>query len=259
MTDALTPHQREVADRVLDEESGARTHLVVHLSGAHASGFASPDSDLDLKAAHIEPTEKFLGLGTPRLVANRLEVIDGVEIDYTSNEIETAIRGVLKGNGNMLERVTTAAPFRRSPELDDLRELSLAALSKRFYRHYQGFAAMQRKAVLEADAPTAKNLLYVLRTSLTGAHLLLTGECVPDLTALHEQFGFPEVDELITLKRNAEAQSLPTLSSRTEALMERAFDRLDLALTRSKLPDEPPPRSVKALDRWLVDLRRARQ
>ncbi|MDX2010186.1 MAG: nucleotidyltransferase domain-containing protein, partial [Myxococcaceae bacterium] len=46
----LTPHQLTVATRFLDEQAKAREHLVVSLSGAHAYGFPSPDSDLDLKA-----------------------------------------------------------------------------------------------------------------------------------------------------------------------------------------------------------------
>src|SRR5690606_29702253 len=48
MTPLDDPHQRAVAERVLNEEDTARRHLVVHLSGAHAYGFPSPDSDLDL-------------------------------------------------------------------------------------------------------------------------------------------------------------------------------------------------------------------
>ena len=32
--------------------------------------------------------------------------------------------------------------------------------------------------------PTAKKLLYVLRTTTTGIHLLLTGELEPDVTRL---------------------------------------------------------------------------
>ncbi len=45
----LTEHQREVAAEVLAHESTRRNHVVIALSGAHAYGFPSPDSDLDLK------------------------------------------------------------------------------------------------------------------------------------------------------------------------------------------------------------------
>ncbi len=256
MTDALTTHQVAVADRVLAHESAERRHLVVHLSGAHAYGFASPDSDLDLKAIHVAPTASMLGLHPAPQLANRLEVIDGVEIDYTSNEVAVAVRGLIKGDGNMLERVTSASPLRSSPELAELRNLGLAALSQRYHRHYRGFASSQRAAVVEASPPKAKKVLYVLRTVLTGVHLLETGECIPDLTALCDQYEFRESHELITFKRAGESQPLPAaVAERVPTLLDRAFTRLDDALSRSILPPDPPPEAESNLDAWLIALR----
>ena len=62
MGGGVTPHEHAVADRFLAEASARREPLVVALSGAHAYGFPSPDSDLDLKAIHIAPTRALLGL-----------------------------------------------------------------------------------------------------------------------------------------------------------------------------------------------------
>lgn len=66
MNDVLDPKQRAVADRVLDQESAARRHLVASLSGGHAYGFPSPDSDLDLKAPRARTTERARPLDFPR-------------------------------------------------------------------------------------------------------------------------------------------------------------------------------------------------
>src|SRR6185436_15328485 len=104
----LTERQRRAADKLLDEEGAHRTHLVVSLSGAHAYGFPSPDSDLDLKAVHIEDTEHLLALEWRPMPAERLEVIDGVEVDYSSNEIRDVLLGIVRGNGNFIERVLGA-------------------------------------------------------------------------------------------------------------------------------------------------------
>ncbi len=54
MKDLLTSHQAAVVEEFLAEEKAKRTHLVISLSGAHAYGFPSPDSDFDLKAIHID-------------------------------------------------------------------------------------------------------------------------------------------------------------------------------------------------------------
>ena len=97
MTHILDPHAQRIAETVLREEERKRRHLVVALSGAHAYGFPSPDSDLDLKAIHIAPTRSLLGLSDVPSTSDRMEVIEGVEIDYTSNELGAALRGLVKG------------------------------------------------------------------------------------------------------------------------------------------------------------------
>jgi uncharacterized protein len=104
----LTPLQQQIAEWVIAEESHEREHLVVYLSGAHAYGFPSPDSDLDLRAIHIAPTRSLVGLRGEAPARDRMEEIEGVEIDYTSNELAHALRGVLQGNGNFIERILGA-------------------------------------------------------------------------------------------------------------------------------------------------------
>ena len=43
---SLSDHQHAIGARVVAEESSKREHVVIYLSGAHAYGFPSPDSDL---------------------------------------------------------------------------------------------------------------------------------------------------------------------------------------------------------------------
>lgn len=256
MTGIDDPHQLDVAQRVLDQESEARRHLVVHLSGAHAYGFPSPDSDLDLKAIHVERTERLLGLTPPKPVRNRLEIIEGVEVDYTSNELQVAVRGLLRGDGNMLERVCSVTPMRDSDWRPQLRALAVRTLSRKYHHHYRGFAHSQRKAVDQAESPRAKKVLYVLRTALTGTHLLRTGECVPDLTALYEEYGLELVPDLIEIKQLGEKQPLPaTLATAVVPALDRVFCLLDEAKAKSSLPEEPA--HVDEFEQWLVEVRKA--
>lgn len=253
----MTEHQARVAARVLDEEAQAREHLVVSLSGAHAYGFPSPDSDLDLKAVHVAPTARLLGLSPPPPTAGRMEVVDGVEIDYGSNEIAQVLAGLLGGNGNFLERLLIP-PVRAAPELSSLQPIARGALSRRYFRHYFGFATAQRKELEEAAVPTVKKLLYVLRTATTGAHLLETGEVETDLGLLGARYELPEATSLIVAKRAGERAALGAALDEVRPLMDRAFARLERARAGSPLPEEPSP-SVRAdLEAWLIDLRRAR-
>src|SRR5688572_17061039 len=101
----LAPKQADIARAFLADRDRDRKHLVIYLSGADAYGFPSPDSDLDLKCVHLVPTQELVGLGAADDPPGRIDIIDGVELDYSSNELSGVLRGVLKGNGNYIERI----------------------------------------------------------------------------------------------------------------------------------------------------------
>ncbi len=251
----LTAHQRAIADRVLDEESTQREHVVIYLSGAHAYGFPSPDSDLDLKAIHIASTERMLGLSQPNPTSDRAEIIEGVEIDYTSNEIGAVLAGILAGNGNYLERVLGRTSVRSSDLHDSLRPVVQANLTRRAHRHYRGFASGQQREL--EKKPTVKKLLYVLRTALTGTHLLRTGTLETDLTLLLDSYGLADARELVAAKQAGERVAAdPALLEAWRPRLDRVLGRLDEAHADSVLPEEPaqPDRAEK----WLIAARRSR-
>ena len=255
--DVLNPAQRAVMERVIAEEERKRYHVVIALSGAHAYGFPSSDSDLDLKSVHIEPTARVLGLDTTAPHADRMEVVDQIEIDYTSNEIKPVLLGVLQGNGNYIERILGALIPHASPELDDLRILVARTLSRRLFRHYLGFATSQLKAFHAEREGSTKKLLYVLRTALTGAHALRRGEIVVDLRELIDEYGFSDARELIASKRSGERVSLPgELGERWTEEVARAFTVLEAAHQSSSLPESP--RGAGDLEAWLLEQRRKR-
>lgn len=256
--DLLSPHAEAVARRVLAEEAARRRHVVVALTGAHAFGFASPDSDLDLKAIHQAPTRALLGLRAVSPTHDRMEVLEGVEIDYTSNELGLALAAMLKGNGNFLERVLGPHVLLAGPEFPALVELARSCVSRRVHRHYRGFATGQLHEFDKPEGGTAKKALYVLRTTLTGAHALRTGEIDPDVTHHLSAYGFEDASDLLEVKRRGERTPLPQeLRTRWRTRLEAAFTILDHALAASPLPEAPPPAVEAACEAWLVETRRA--
>jgi predicted nucleotidyltransferase len=251
----LDAHAADVMARVVEEESAAREHVVVYLSGAHAYGFPSRDSDLDLKAIHIAPTRAMLGLSSPPPTHDRMGFVDGVEIDYTSNELGHAIAGILRGNGNFIERVLGQTIVKDGALRSELAPLVQRSLSRRVAQHYRGFAHNQR-AELERT-PTVKKLLYVLRTTLTGIHLLGTSELITDVRETAPAHGVPDVERLIERKRAGERSSLPaTERDAWQTTIDSLFTRLDEARDRSPLPDEPT--NTAELEAWLIETQRAR-
>jgi predicted nucleotidyltransferase len=252
----LTAHQAEVARRFLAERQRERRHLVVYLSGAHAYGFPSPDSDLDLKCVHVAPTRELVGLQPAAESAERVEVVDGVELDYGANELAPVLRGVIKGNGNFLERILGELVLAFDATLlAEARAVMRPLLSRRIARHYIGFAVSQLR--LFDDKPTAKRALYVLRTTATGRHLLAHGELVTDVAKLAAVVP-PEIGELLDIKRRAERQELgPELVAPWRARLVAAIAAVDTSVATSVLPIDPPPEAVAAADLWLRDVRQA--
>lgn len=254
----LTNEQQVVTDRVIAEESAKREHLVVYLSGAHAYGFPSPDSDVDLKCIHIAPTEAIVGFNLPTMTFDRAEILDGVEMDYTSNELGAALRGILSGNGNFLERVLGDSIIGEpTPALLTLRPLAKAALSRNYHAHYRGFATSQMKEL--AAKPTVKKLLYVLRTAVTGTHLMTTGELETDLRKLGPLYHLGDIAPLIEAKRKGErvGASAELLDEWTPRLP-KVFSALDRARDASVLPVAAPDEAVLALEKWMIAARRER-
>jgi len=255
--DVLTSDQMRVANRLLSEEEQRREHLVVSLSGAHAYGFPSSDSDLDLKAIHIDPTKEILGLARSHAKLERLEVIEGIEVDYSSNELQPVLAGILQGNGNYIERILGAIPLRFSSDLLDLKPIVRRGLSRRIHRHYRGFATGQLGEWEKTDGRSAKKLLYVLRTTLTGTHALNSGEIVTDVTALLGEYGFGAARELVEQKRRGELAELPEeVIKQWRDRISNVFQLLDSAREESQLPEEPP--NVPEMEAWLLGVRRAR-
>ena len=253
----LTAHQKVVMDRVIAQEEAHRHHLVIALSGAHAYGFPSPDSDLDLKSVHIDPTARLLGLTPGAPHADRMEIIEEVEIDYTSNELKPVLLGVLQGNGNYIERFLGALLPLQAPELSALKGLVQGALSRRLFGHYRGFATSQLKAFQADGGGSAKKLLYVLRTALTGTHLLRTGELEADLTRLLDDYSFGDARVLVQAKRAGERTAAdPALLDTWRPRLATALQGLDAALAKSTLPVDPP--NEAELEAWLVETRRSR-
>lgn len=250
----LTDKQATIARAFIADRARERRHLVVYLSGAHAYGFASPDSDLDLKCVHIAPTSDLVGLDVVADPNDRIDIIDGVELDYGSNELAPVLRGVIKGNGNFLERMLGDLVLGGDPVLlGEARAVVKPLLSRRVAKHYGGFATSQLK--LFDDKPTAKRALYVLRTAATGRHLMAHGEVVTDVAKLADYV--PKIDELLDIKRRGERQELDGEHAKAwRARLVAAIEAIDTAWTSSVLPTDAAPGAIESADAWLRGVRK---
>ena len=245
-------------DRYVSPDSPERIPLLwLTLSGAHAYGFPSVDSDLDIKGVHTAPAHTLLGLGKAPTSVDFLGDWEGRELDFTSNELGQVARLLLKGNGNMFERFLGPYPVVTTPAGHRLRALARDALSRHVHKHYAGFLrGMEQEYRREAaeGIRKAKRLLYAYRVSLTGIHLLRTGELVTNVLHLYERYRFLNVPELVELKH---ARETGTIAESDEPRYLEDLERLEATLQDAAmdtvLPEEP--RNRDELERYVIEER----
>ncbi len=245
----------DLARRFVAHVASDRDVVLVGVTGAHAYGFPSPDSDYDLKGIDLLPVRALLGLEAPVETFDRMEVFEGVEQDLTLHDAKKALGLVLRGNGNVLEHVLSPFQLYESERTSALRALVRASVSQRFVHHYRGFFHRMREE--HAKEKRAKTLLYAYRVALTGAHLLASGELETDVRVNAARHGLSEIDTLVAIKRERDEKTRLTDDEdrALSASLDRALAWLEDAHARSTLPEDAPNRD--AFDRWLIDARLA--
>src|SRR5690349_10857099 len=155
--------------------------LFVTVSGAHLYGFPSPDSDVDLRGAHLLPLRAVVGLDLPDETVERKLDLAGTEVELVSHDLGKYLRLLVKNNGYVLEQIFSPLVVTGQEFLDELRPLARRCITRHHYHHYRGFLATQRKLLDKQEPKVAKTLLYAYRVLLTGIHLLRTGEVEANL------------------------------------------------------------------------------
>jgi predicted nucleotidyltransferase len=242
---------------LLQAEAAAHPYplLFATISGAHLYGFPSPDSDFDLRGAHILPARELLGL-YPVKDTLTLEAFRGpIELDLVTHDIAKFFTLLLKPNGYVQEQLHSPLIVHTTPEHAELREIAKTCLTRFHHHHYLGFAATQWGLFQKETPPRVKPLLYTYRVLLTGIHLMRTGHIEANLVTLNEEFRLPYLPDLIT--RKLEGKEKTTLEAPELALHQSEYHRLvqtlEQAGAESHLPTEPSAKP--ALNDLLLRLR----
>ena len=237
--------------------------LFATISGAHLYGFASPDSDYDLRGVHILPVGEVVGLKTGPDTIERAEITDGIDLDLVTHDALKFFKLLLRRNGYVLEQLLSPLIVHSTPEHEELKAIAPGCITRHHANHYLGFAETQWR-LFENDR-RIKPLLYTYRVLLTGIHLMRTGQVEANLRILNDEARLSHVHDLIARKQAGREDELlgdqranadlPT--NRDFAFHESEYRRLtaELAAAReaSSLPDEPTARD--ALHDLLVRIR----
>lgn len=233
--------------------------LFVTVSGAHLYGFPSPDSDYDLRGAHLLPLEELVGLKKGPETVEHSGVREGVEMDVVSQEAAKFFRLMLKRNGYVLEQLFSPLVIVASPEHAELIEIGRRCVTRHHAHHYFGFAENQWKLFQKENPPKVKPLLYVFRVLLTGIHLMRTGVVEANLPTLNREFRLAFLEDLIDLKlAGPEKGRIPAdRLSHVEKEYRRLLGVLEIEAERTSLPGETE--AGPALHDLLVRIRLGRR
>ncbi len=234
--------------------------LFATISGAHLYGFPSPDSDFDLRGAHVLPLAHVVGLVVREETITDARVSEGLEMDIVSHDVRKFFGLLLKKNGYVLEQLFSPLIVHTTPEHAELKNLARGCITRHHSHHYFGFAETQWKLFLKESPRRVKPLLYVYRVLLTGIHLLRTGAAEANLVTLNREFRLPFIDDLVARKLAGPEQS--TLAADDLAFHESEYQRLrgelQAAHEASHLPELPSEATRAGLNDLLVRLRTAR-
>lgn len=147
----------------VERSEGVRVLLAVE-SGSRAWGFASPDSDYDVRFIYARPLADYLAISTPRDVIGR--PIDGL-LDLGGWDVRKALGLAVRSNAVLLEWLASPVVYRRDPAAAaDLAALAQAAAHLPALEHH--YDRLVRGAwPAEAGGPIRlKAYFYALRAAL---------------------------------------------------------------------------------------------
>lgn len=252
---ALERSRRAVAGGLMSPPAGRL--LFATITGDHVFGFPAPDSELDLRGAHVLPLETVVGLHTPQETwePSRIE-LEGVALDRVSHDVRKLATMLTGRNGYLLEQLCSPLVVIDHGHLDELRALAVGALTWRIVNHYRSFFRSQERLVEAADQPTMRQLLDLFRVGMTGLHLLREQQVEVDILRLNEAlFRLEFVPELVerALTASPPARIEAAEARRLIADAKRLESHLAPTAAASGLPDEPP--NLAAVDAFVVRMR----
>ena len=138
-------------------------------SGSRAWGFASPDSDYDVRFIYVRPAADYLRIEEPRDVIEWVN--DGV-LDINGWDLKKALKQFAKGNATLFEWSGSPVVYETTEEWADIRKVSEAYFSEKVaIHHYYGTAVNTYSAHLKGETVRYKKYFYALRPLLAANYI----------------------------------------------------------------------------------------
>jgi uncharacterized protein len=250
----VTPEIRQRVLQALTEIEAQHEVKVLFAceSGSRGWGFASPDSDYDVRFIYVHRLPWYLAVEAGRDV---IELPISDELDVSGWELRKALRLLRRANPVLLEWLDSPVVYRQDEvAAGRLRQLAPAFFSPlRGRHHYLAMARKNFRTYLQGECVRLKKYLYVLRPLLAVRWIEmgygrppmrfaeLVAGCVRDAALLDE------INRLLAVKMTAgESEYSPRWPS-IHAFIESELAREERMLYKKPEGDSP------ALDQFLME------
>lgn len=162
----MTTPERQIADRLARIEADHDVRILHACeSGSRAWGFASPDSDWDVRFLYVHDLEWYLSIQERRDVIEQ-PIVD--DLDINGWELRKALRLMRKSNPVLLEWLHSPLRYRVDENfLTDMRRLAHDCYSPvACFHHYLHMARGNWREYLHGPEVKLKRYFYVLRPVL---------------------------------------------------------------------------------------------
>ncbi|WP_299674337.1 nucleotidyltransferase domain-containing protein [uncultured Dokdonia sp.] len=176
-------------------------------SGSRAWGFASPDSDYDVRFLYTKPLPWYLSISDKR---DTIDIMDG-DFDAVGWELRKSLLLLKKSNVPAIEHLFSPIIYKGNEEvLSELRGIATDCFSPiACMFHYLSMSKKYEEKVA-ADTVKLKSLFYALRTAMAGKWILEYGTMPPvrfrEMLPLVTTDIADEIEHLMDIKsKNAES------------------------------------------------------
>lgn len=230
--------QKIIKDKLKEiEEKENVTILMAVESGSRAWGFASPDSDYDVRFIYVREKEDYLRLDTVRDVIDWQ--LDDV-LDINGWDVKKALQLMHNSNPTIFEWCESPIVYRTSEAFEQMKQLRKAYFSpKKSLYHYLHMAESNYKKFLQCDQIKVKKYFYVLRPILAAKWIAAKKIWPPMLfselmEAELEEDLKPETERLLVMKKEMDEMELVPGSRKINAYVESNLEKF------KKLADDMP-------------------